>query len=128
MGIHSEAAMYMKLVDLAKQMNLYLNHFPKHEKYGLCQEMRQCLYRMVGLFVEAQKRFHKKTTLGQLDIEHEKLRWFVNLAHDLGYFSFSNGKRDDDAPARFITISAMVDEVGRMLGGWINHQRVQEGP
>jgi len=35
-GTHDEAKLDTKFIDFAKQMNLYLNHFPKHEKYGLC--------------------------------------------------------------------------------------------
>ncbi len=116
----------MKMVDLAKQLNLYLNHFPKHEKYGICQQIRSCLYDVYGLIVEAQKRYHKKTTLTNLDIEHEKLRWFCFLSNELGYFEFSNGQRDQEGYKRYLVISAMVDEVGRMIGGWIQHQREQE--
>lgn len=37
MGLHDEAKLDRKFTEFAKQMNLYLNHFPKHEKYGLAQ-------------------------------------------------------------------------------------------
>ena len=40
MGLHSEARLDHKMMLLIKQLNLYLNHFPKHEKYGLCQQIR----------------------------------------------------------------------------------------
>jgi len=33
-GTHDEAKLDTKFIDFAKQMNLYLNHFPKHEKYA----------------------------------------------------------------------------------------------
>lgn len=118
MGLHSEASIHKKITDLAKQLNLYLNHFPNHEKYGLCLQIRQSLYTMYGHMVEAQKRYHKKTALSSLDIEHEKLRWFCFLAHELGYFEFQNGKRGEHGAHRFLVISKMVDELGRMIGGW----------
>ena len=35
MGIHNEAQLDRKFLELAKLMNIYLNHFPSHEKYGL---------------------------------------------------------------------------------------------
>lgn len=106
-------------------MNLYLNHFPKHEKYGLAQQMRQCLYTMYGLIVEAQKRYHKKTALAQLDIEHEKLRWFNNLAWELGYYEFDNGRSGPESRGehRFMVLSRLIDEVGRMVGGWMQFVR-----
>jgi len=31
MGTHDEAKLDTKFIDFAKQMNLYLNHFPKHD-------------------------------------------------------------------------------------------------
>ena len=54
MGLHSEARLDHKMMLLIKQLNLYLNHFPKHEKYGLCQQIRNAAYDVYGLIVEAQ--------------------------------------------------------------------------
>ena len=58
MGTHSEAQLDVKFIDFARQMNLYLNHFPKHERYGLCQQIRNSAYSVYGFMVEAQKRYH----------------------------------------------------------------------
>jgi len=126
MGLHSESVMYRKMVELAAQLNLYLNHFPKHEKYGLCTEMRRSLYAMVCFMVESQKRYHKKTSLSNLDIEHEKLRWLNNMAYELGYFDFQNGKIGESHHHRFLVISKMIDEVGCLIGGWMRSEK-QEG-
>ena len=61
MGAHDEARLDTKFIDFARQMNLYLNHFPKHEKYGLAQSIRTKAYEMYGYIIEAQKRYQKKT-------------------------------------------------------------------
>lgn len=130
MGIHDEAKLNRKFMEFAKLMNIYLNHFPKHEKYGLAQEIRVSAYRLYGFIVESQKRYHKKTALSNLDITHEQLRMFINLAHSLGYFSFKEGARCDSpettADHRFLAISRMVDELGRMIGGWIVADRSKQ--
>jgi hypothetical protein len=127
MGLHSEAKLNRKFVEFAKLMNVYLNHFPKHEKYGLALQIRTCAYDLYALIVEAQKRYHKKTTLTQLDVKHEQLRMMVNLAHDLGYFAFRSGEVAEDADRcaakRFMAMSRMVDELGRMIGGWMRSER-----
>jgi hypothetical protein len=34
MGIHSEAELNRKFMEFARLLNIYLNHFPKHEKYA----------------------------------------------------------------------------------------------
>lgn len=128
MGLHDEAKLDRKFVEFAKLMNIYLNHFPKAEKYGLAQEIRSAAYSMYGFLVEAQKRYQKKTTLTNLDIRHEQLRMLVRLAHELGYFGFKSGVKEDTprnelADHRYLAISRLIDELGRMIGGWIMADR-----
>lgn len=132
MGLHDEAKLDVKFIDFARQMNLYLNHFPKHEKYGLSQQIRNSAYEVYGFIVEAQKRYQKKTSLTNLDICHEQLRMFLRLAFELGYFKFKDGAIDGGsektATHRYLTISKMVDEIGRMIGGWIVADRLKQNP
>ncbi len=122
MGLHSEAGLDRKFIEFAKLMNIYLNHFPNHERHGLALEIRSAAYGMYGMIVECQKRYHKKTTLTGLDIRHEQLRMLIRLANEMGYFCFKDGKKVSDkgrAEHRYLTLSALVDELGRMIGGWI---------
>jgi hypothetical protein len=129
MGLHSEAQLDRKFIEFAKLLNLYLNHFPKSEKYGLALEIRRASYDVYALIVECQKRYHKRTTLTQLDIRHEQLRMFVRLAHELGYFGFKDGTHDEDtkrAGHRYLTLSRLVDELGKMIGGWMVADRTKE--
>jgi four helix bundle protein len=132
MGAHDEAKLDTKFIDFAKQMNLYLAHFPKHEKYGLSQQIRNSAYGVYGFMVEAQKRYHKKTALSSLDICHEQLRMFLRLAFELGYFKFKDGAMDGGtdktATHRYLVISRMVDELGRMIGGWTVAERAKQNP
>lgn len=118
-----EAAIVLKFFEFAKLMNVHLNHFPRHEKYGLALEIRRAAYDVYGLIVEVQKRHHKKTSLTNLDIRHEQLRMHIDLAHELGYFQFRAGVKAEppvaDAARRYLALSALVDELGRMIGGWI---------
>ncbi len=128
MGLHDEAKLDQKYMEFAKLMNIYLNHFPKQEKYGLALEIRRAAYEVYGYIVEAQKRYHKKTALTNLDTRHEQLRMLVRLAHTLGYFEFKDGKHAEQSPAaqgehRYLALSRLVDELGRMIGGWIVAER-----
>ena len=122
MGNNSEAELNRKFVEFLKQLNIYLNHFPRHEKYALANRIRNTAYEVYDFISEGQKRYLKKTTLTNLDIAHEKLRMQLHLANEIGYFNFYNGKAGDDDSAgahRYLTINRMVDELGRMIGGWI---------
>ncbi len=124
MGIHSEAMLNRKFMECIKLMNLYLNHFPKHEKYALANRIRNTAYEVYDYITESQKRHFKKTTLTNLDVTHEKLRMQIYLAYEMGYFRFKDGKQTDKTPEeleghRYMAISAIVDELGKMIGGWI---------
>lgn len=132
MGIHDEAKLDVKFIAFAKQMNLYLNHFPSHEKFGLSQTIRCKAYEIYGFVVESQKRYQKKTSLTHLDVCHEQLRMLLRLAFELGYFEFKDGAKagsgaEKTAAHRYLVISRLVDELGRMIGGWIasEKQRIQ---
>ena len=83
MGLHDEAHLDQKFMEFAKLMNIHLNHFPKHEKFGLALEIRRAAYEVYGFIVEAQKRYQKKTSLTNLDIRHEQLRFLVLRPHSL---------------------------------------------
>jgi len=131
MGIHSAALLDQKYIEMLKLLNIYLNHFPKHEKYALCSRIRNTAYSLYDLITETQKRYHKKTTLTAMDVAHEQLRMQIRLAYELGYFRFRDGKEvagqaEKHALHRLTTIESLVDEIGRMIGGWIHYERQQE--
>lgn len=108
---------------MMKLLNIYLNHFPKHEKYALANTIRNTAYTVYNLIVECQKRYHKKTSLSALDIEHEKLRMQIFLANELGYFAFKDGSANAQKARpehRYMAISKLISEIGRMIGAWIN--------
>lgn len=125
-----EASLGMKMIELSKLANIHLNHFPKHEKYGLAQTIRTAMYDLFELIVECQKRYHKKTTLTQLDIRHEQLRMLFRLAHEMGYFSYHRGavaRSGSESARRYMAVSVLINEVGAMIGGWIKSENLREG-
>lgn len=131
-NIHSEAMLDRRYMEMIKLLNIYLNHFPRHEKFALANRIRNTAYELYEHIIEAQKRYHKKTALTSLDIAHEQLRMQIRLAHELGYFRFSDGKESQRSPddlsiKRLSAISDKVDELGRMIGGWIRHEQQTKG-
>jgi len=117
----SESALNRKYMEMVKLLNIYLNHFPKSEKYALSNRIRNNAYEVYNYITEGQKRYFKKTTLTNLDIAHEKLRMQLFLAFELEYFRFKDGKRGDKSieQKRYVSISKLNDELGKMIGGWI---------
>ena len=61
MGIHSEAGLNRKMVEFVKLLNIYLNHFPKHEKYALSNRIRNTAYEIYDLISEGLAGFEPMT-------------------------------------------------------------------
>ena len=121
-----EARLVLKMIELIKLANINLNHFPRHEKYGLCQQIRNSMYEVYDLIIESEKRYHKKTTLTNLDIRHEQLRMLFRLAFELDYFKYHNSKgerSEAEYRRRYLAVNGLIDEVGAMIGGWIKSER-----
>ena len=127
----SEANLNRKFIECAKLLNIYLNHFPRHERYALSSRIRNTAYELYDLISEGQKRYQKKTTLTNLDIAHERLRMQIYLAYEMGYFRFKDGhpaiKGGAEQEAhRFQSINVLVDDLGKMLGGWIKKMKEEQ--
>lgn len=123
----SESTLYLKVFELIKMTNIYFNHGPKHEKYGLCLRIRNAQYDLLELVVECQKRYHKKTTLTQLDIIHEKLRLMHRVYYELGYLRYKTKRISDEGYSLEIrrnrVLNDLIDEIGALIGGWIKSER-----
>jgi len=95
--------------DLIVYANIMVRQFPKHEKYQLADRITGLCYDLLTAAITTGKRLHKKTTLTDMNIKHELLRQLVNVAFELRYIDSRKHR----------TIGLIVDDVGRMLGGWI---------
>lgn len=82
---------------------------PKSEKFALCTDIKRCMDTMLERTIEAQKKYYKKTTLQDLDVEVAKLRAYLRLSHELGFLPMK----------KYEVWSGMAVEIGKMLGGWL---------
>lgn len=104
-----ELQIAQKTEDMIQYGYQAVRHFPKSERHVLSQEIRLSMWRLMRLVVVVGKRYHKKTTLQDLDAELELLRRQVRLAKDLGVLPFK----------KYEVWARHLDEIGRMLGGWL---------
>ena len=100
-----------KTEDMILYGNQALKQFPKSERYAMAGEIKQSMYTFYRLIITANLKYYKKTTLQEADVELEVLRGFLKLAatKELRYLPLS----------KYENWSRMVNEIGRMLGGWI---------
>jgi len=86
-----------------------VQRFPKVERHVLGAEIRTTMWTLLRLIVVCNKRYHKKTTLQELDAELDLLRAQVRCAKELGYLVFK----------QYEIWAKLNDEIGRMVGGWV---------
>lgn len=94
-----------------------LQQFPKHQRHVLAARIDSCMTDILELILTANLRYHKKTTLTELDIKLHVLRHLLRLAKRRGYLSMR----------RYEVWSRHINEVGRMVGGWIKWARQSGG-
>ena len=98
-----------KINDMIKYAYPALAQFPKSEKFALSQEIKLSMARVLRYAITGVKRYHKKTTLQDMDIELMVLRHYVRLSHELGFLPLK----------KYEVWSGYMVEIGKMLGGWI---------
>jgi len=99
---------YQKMLELTEYAYVAIRQFPKSEKFGLAADIKCQIYTILRLMVAANKRYFKKNTLQDMDIEHEVLRRQIEMARNLKFIPFK----------KYAIMSEKIDEVGRLIGGW----------
>ena len=104
-----ELKILQKTFDMINYAYPALAQYPKGEKFALVADIKRCMDVMLARIIEANKKYDKKTTLQELDVEVEKLKAYVRLSYNLGFLP----------PKKYEQWSGLVVEIGRMVGGWI---------
>lgn len=104
-----ELLIYQKMYDCLLENYPVINKFPKAEKFTLQTDIKHTMVHMMRLIIRANKSRTKKAYLYELDMELETLRALIRLAKDLRFLSLR----------RYELVSKQLNEIGRLLGGWI---------
>jgi hypothetical protein len=96
------AVLLAKIEEVENYTHTVLQQYPKMERHLLCHDIRASLAQIQRLAVVAWKRYHKKTTLQDLDVEVEILRIWIRKSVRLKKLSKLVGQ--GKAPVEFITI------------------------
>jgi len=108
-----DQAIYTKIYDLTLWLFPHVAKFPKHERSGLALHIKQCDLNLLRNVVLAYgSRINKAQFLENASAELDLLRLLIRMSVDLRYTSMK----------QYQFASELVNEIGRMLGGWISSQ------
>lgn len=106
--IYNGGPSQVKTMEMMEYAYIALAQFPKSEKFCLVADIKRCMDLILERIVAANKKYYKKTTLQELDIEVAKLKVYIRLSYRLGFLPIK----------KYEIWSEKVAEIGRLVGGW----------
>lgn len=106
---------FKKTYDFLKEFYIFELDFPKKDRYTLGQRCEEYILQILeGIMIAAQTtRNHKLPILESVSKKLDILKVFIRMASDLNVLS----------DKRYIVCQNHIQEIGKMLGGWIKSTR-----
>lgn len=109
----SQSPIFVKTYDLLLWLIPRTTTFPREQRFVLARHVQDIVLRFQEYLIEAgtlpqKNRQGKLACLNKADVELTKLRFHLRLCRDLKLLD----------PSQHRHVSRMVDEIGRLLGGW----------
>lgn len=103
---------YEKVTMLIYYSKNLLNKYPKSERFDLCTDIKEILYRSLRNIVFAWKEYSNKEKLRYLkevDVDLVVLKSLVKISYNFKYITQKN----------YMTWNEHISEIGKLIGGWI---------
>ena len=101
--------LFHKWYEFMKWLHSLLNKFPKSEKYTMAQKIENISMNVLEGIIQSNNDFDKTDSIKKTIVELDKLRVFFRMSKDLNFISFN----------QYEFGVKQIDEIGRMLGGWL---------
>ena len=113
--IGHDAPIVQKVYDFYRAFYGYVEKMPKKDKYTLGQNTQQTTLELLEFLIgaSATTREKKLALLEQAAIKLDLLKILVRLANEIKAIS----------PKAYIELEAVLNEIGKMLGGWLRSIR-----
>lgn len=114
----AQSPIFVRTYDLLKWLLQATAKFPRSQRFVLARSVQSTVLQFQELLIEAGlwDKEDPDTALERLkraDLLLVKLRFYLRLCHDLALLS----------DGQYAHVASMVDEVGRLLGGWVKKVR-----
>ncbi|KKQ40808.1 MAG: hypothetical protein US58_C0012G0017 [Candidatus Magasanikbacteria bacterium GW2011_GWA2_37_8] len=102
---------FKKTYELYKLLHEYRKSVPKQDRYTVFERCEIFVMAVTEGVIQAgtESKLNKVATLEHVSLKLNMLRVFIRLLKDV--------KTIDNK--KYVTLENIVDEIGRMLGGWI---------
>jgi hypothetical protein len=104
-----ESPIFAKTYDLLRWLIPATTKFPREHRFVLAAAVQQTTLHFQEHIIEAARAEDPCPGLCRADTELTKLRVYLRLCRDLKLLS----------PGQYEHVARMVNEVGRLLGGWL---------
>ena len=109
-----ELIIFKKSYDFCKWLFLHTNKFPKSHRFSLAVRIENGMLEFIRCIAIANHREKKLPILRLADEELVMLRIYIRFCHDMKFISIQS----------YEYAVKQLDELGKMLGGWIKSQKV----
>ena len=108
---------FKKSYDLYKTFHDYRKVIPKHDRFTIFERSESALLEVIESIMQAsgESKKEKLPTLERASFKLNMLRVFIRLMKDVKTI---DGKK-------YLVLESAIDEMGRMLGGWIRSVKAE---
>jgi hypothetical protein len=105
----TQSPIFAKTSDFILWLLHHTDKFPKSERFRLAKRMEDSAFNFYEALIRAVKSSNKRSVLMEADLELDKLRLYVRLAH----------ARQLTSREQYGYAANVLTEIGKLLGGWI---------
>ena len=110
--IDEKLLIYQKFINLIYYSKNLLNKYPKSERFDLCSDIKNALYKELKNIIYAWKAYsnqEKLKYLREVDVNLIFLKSLITISYKSQYISQKN----------YMVWNNQISEIGKLLGSWI---------
>ena len=110
--IDNKLLIYQKVTNLIYYSKNLLNKYPKSERFDLCSDIKNLLYKVLKNTICAWKAFENKEKLiflKEIDVDLIVLKSLVTISYKYKYISQKN----------YMVWNEQISEIGKLVGSWM---------
>lgn len=113
--MNQESPIFAKSYDFLHWFVPVTSKFPREHRFGLTSRLQNTAYRFYELLYVVSVSGNPNRVLARADVALRQLKAYWRLAYDLAFMPIK----------RYEHGSRLLDELGRLLGGWLKSTRKQ---